>query len=67
MHEDQTLNLLRFNDLKARGIVNNWPTLLRWVRKGAFPPGKKIGPRSRAWTAEEVALWYAQRPNAPGA
>ena len=48
------MRLLRFADLKARGIVNNWPTLLRWIEKGIFPPGHYIGPNTRVWTEVEV-------------
>ena len=31
--------LLRFADLKARGIVRNWVTLERWKRLYGFPTG----------------------------
>ena len=41
--------LLRFADLKARGIVSNWVTLERWKRLYGFPPGRLIGPNTRAW------------------
>ena len=40
----------RFSDLQAMGIVGNWPTLLRWIAKGDFPPGvhpRLAGKRSR--------------------
>ena len=67
MQTDQTPVLLRFHDLKSKGIVSNWPTLMRWIREEGFPRGKQIGPRARAWTAEEVAAWYAQRPDGRGA
>ncbi len=29
---------LRYRDLKARGIVNNRPTLSNWIRNEGFPP-----------------------------
>jgi Prophage CP4-57 regulatory protein (AlpA) len=57
-----TPTLLRFTDLKARGIVNNWVTLGRWIKDEGFPPGRKIGPNTRAWTDEEVATWLESRP-----
>ena len=40
---------LRFRDLKARGIVNNWPTLKRWVADLGFPSGRYLGPGTRVW------------------
>lgn len=53
---------LRFRDLKDRGLVFNWPTLLRWIEFEGFPPGRRLGPNTRAWTAEEVEAWVASRP-----
>jgi hypothetical protein len=53
---------LRFRDLKARGIVNNWPTLQNRIAKYGFPPGRLIGPNARAWTEVEVEEWIARRP-----
>lgn len=58
------MNFLRFSDLKARRIVGNWPTLRRWVEREAFPPGRMLGPNSRAWTEEEIDHWLASRPPA---
>jgi predicted DNA-binding transcriptional regulator AlpA len=56
--------LLRFNDLRDRRVVGNRMTLQRWIAREGFPPGKKIGPNSRAWTESEVAEWLASRPAA---
>jgi predicted DNA-binding transcriptional regulator AlpA len=56
--------LLKFKDLKALGIVNNWTTLVRWVEAGSFPPGIKLGPNSRAWPEHEIAEWLASRSSA---
>jgi hypothetical protein len=53
---------LRFRDLKARGIVANWPTLMNRINKSGFPPGRMIGPNARAWTETEVNEWLATRP-----
>jgi hypothetical protein len=53
--------LLRFSDLKARGIVANWPTLNRWIATQGFPPGIKLGPNSRAWTEDEIDRWLTTR------
>jgi predicted DNA-binding transcriptional regulator AlpA len=57
-----TPTLLRYSDLKARGIVRNWVTLLRWIAHEDFPPGKMLGPNTRAWTDAEVAAWLESRP-----
>ena len=62
-----TPTLLRFSDLKARGIVNNWETLRNWIEDANinFPPGRLLGPNTRAWTDAEIAEWIAKRPIAP--
>lgn len=52
---------VRFADLKARGIVNNWVTLRNWIATQGFPPGVKLGPNTRAWTEEEIETWLASR------
>ncbi len=55
--------LLRFSDLKAMGVVRNWPTLKRWIESEKFPPGIMLGPNSRVWPKEQIAEWLAGRPN----
>ena len=57
-----TPKLLRFTDLKARNIVRNWPTLLRWIDRHGFPAGRHIGPNTRAWTESEIEEFLASRP-----
>jgi len=59
--------LLRFADLKARGIVRNWPTLLRWIQTEGFPSGFKLSANTRAWREEDVEAWLASRPEWTGA
>lgn len=54
----------RYRDLKRMGIVGSWPTLLRWVKAGAFPPGVWLGPNVRAWPKEDIDAWMASRPSA---
>ncbi len=49
--------LLRFNDLVERGVVNNRPTLYRWIKDRKFPKGIKIGENTRAWPEDEVDAW----------
>ena len=56
--------LIRFADLKARGIVRNWPTLRLWIEREGFPPGRHLGPNTRAWTEAEIEDWIAARPPA---
>jgi predicted DNA-binding transcriptional regulator AlpA len=50
------LPLLRFQDLRASGIVKTWATLNAWVDERGFPPGRMIG-RFRTWTEAEVMAW----------
>jgi predicted DNA-binding transcriptional regulator AlpA len=56
------IRLLRFKDLQARGIVNNWPMLKRRIERDGFPVGRMIGPNQRAWTEQEVEKWVESRP-----
>ncbi len=56
--------LLRFADLKARGIVRNRATLSRWIRNLGFPPGVMIGMNTRAWPEGEIEAWLAERARA---
>jgi predicted DNA-binding transcriptional regulator AlpA len=57
--------LLRFRDLKDRKIVQNHPTLKRWIEREGFPPGFLLGPNSRAWREEDVTAWLDSRPTNP--
>jgi hypothetical protein len=54
--------LLRFADLKARGIVHSWPQLKNLQRLHDFPQGKMLSPNVRTWTEEEIDAYYASRP-----
>jgi hypothetical protein len=54
--------LLRFRDLRARGIVNSWPQLKRLQQLHGFPLGRMLSPNCRAWTEEEVDEWIVSRP-----
>jgi predicted DNA-binding transcriptional regulator AlpA len=56
--------LLRFRDLKERGIIPNWPTLRVRIARDGFPPGRMLGPNSRAWTEAEIDVWLRSRPTA---
>jgi hypothetical protein len=55
---------VRYSDLVAAGIVANWTTLLRLIDDEGFPAGVMIGPNTRAWRADEVDRWLAERPSA---
>jgi predicted DNA-binding transcriptional regulator AlpA len=55
-------HLVRFHDLKARGIVRNRVTLQAWIRKQRFPPGRWLGPNTKAWTETEIDEWLRSRP-----
>jgi predicted DNA-binding transcriptional regulator AlpA len=57
-----TTRLLRFRDLRERGIIPNWPTLKARITRDGFPPGRMIGPNARAWTETEVDAWIKSRP-----
>jgi hypothetical protein len=53
---------VRFQTLRARGIVENVVTLKRWQEELGFPVGRLLGPNVRAWTEDEIAEWLAARP-----
>jgi len=50
----------RFKDLKEAGIVGNWVTLARWIRRGYFPPPIKLGGASVWEDATVQAFKYSR-------
>ncbi len=56
------IQLLRFKDLRQRKVVDNRPTLARWIEREGFPPGRMLGPNTRVWTEAEIEEWIASRP-----
>ena len=54
--------LLRFADLKKRGIVNSWPQLKRLQQEHNFPLGRMLSPNIRAWAESEIDKWFESRP-----
>ena len=54
--------LLRYRDLKARGVCSNWTTLLRWIKAGTFPAGRLIGPNTRARPQARRQIQVARLP-----
>jgi predicted DNA-binding transcriptional regulator AlpA len=55
------MKFLRFNDLKQRNIVRNWPTLVRLMNQQGFPTGIRISAQARAWEEAEVEAWLETR------
>lgn len=53
---------LCFADLKAERIVQNYPTLQRWIDKEGFPAGVLFGPNTRRWRRSWIESWLASRP-----
>jgi hypothetical protein len=39
--------VIRFADLQERNIVNNWPSLKRWIENEGFPAGFRLGSYGR--------------------
>jgi predicted DNA-binding transcriptional regulator AlpA len=57
------IRLLRFKDLRERGVISNWPMLKRRIERDGFPVGKMVGPNTRVWIEEEVEKWIRSRPS----
>jgi len=55
------MKLLRYNDLKNRGIVRNRVTLARWLKNEGFPQPIRLGPNSIAWDESSIDAWLRQR------
>jgi hypothetical protein len=55
-------HLLRYADLKERGIVKSRAQLKQMIDNYGFPSGKLISPNVRTWTTEEVAAYYDACP-----
>ncbi len=55
------MKILRFSDLKSRGIVQNRVTLARWIAHQNFPRGVKLSERSVGWIEGEVEAWLKKR------
>jgi len=58
------IKLLRFSDLRIRGVAQNWPTLKRRIENDGFPRGRMIGANTRVWVEAEVEEWIKTRPTA---
>lgn len=54
---------VRFRRIKERGIADSWAQLKNLIEHYGFPPGRMIGPNTRAWDEEkEIEPWLASRP-----
>jgi hypothetical protein len=53
---------VRFHDLRAAGIVGNWPQLYNLIDDYGFPAGVMLSPNARAWKVEDVRAWLDGRP-----
>jgi hypothetical protein len=54
--------ILRFADLKRRGIATNWSTLKRLIDRSGFPKGFLLTEHMRCWFEADVATWLESRP-----
>jgi hypothetical protein len=61
MTSKRPVKLLRFADLKDRGIVRNWAQLRRLQDVEGFPPGFMLSQNTRVWDEPEVEAWLASR------
>src|SRR5262249_19699472 len=55
------MKLIRYNDLRARGIVKNRVTLRRWIASNGFPAPFRLGRNTIAWPEEAVRAWLDTR------
>lgn len=59
----QPTRILRYEDLKARGIVRNRATLRNWIQdpRVGFPAGRWLSPQAKGWLESEVEAWLQFR------
>ncbi|MFI4935207.1 MAG: helix-turn-helix transcriptional regulator [Caulobacterales bacterium] len=53
--------LLTFDDLKARGVVNNRTQLARLIANASFPKGFLLSANARRWDESEIETWLQGR------
>ena len=53
--------LYRIRDVEARTGLSR-STIWRHIRRGAFPQPVNVGPRVKAWRAEDLARWAQSLP-----
>jgi predicted DNA-binding transcriptional regulator AlpA len=54
--------LIRFKDLKERGIVDSWAQLGHLIESHDFPTGFYLGSNTRVWNEIDVDDWLVNRP-----
>jgi hypothetical protein len=54
--------LVTFGDLRKRRVVNNHPTLKRWIDTEDFPQGFWLGPNKHVWWWSTILTWIQNRP-----
>jgi predicted DNA-binding transcriptional regulator AlpA len=57
-------SLYRFPDLQERRIAGSWAQLGRMQKQHGFPAGIMLSENVRAWYADQVDAWLANRPTA---
>jgi Prophage CP4-57 regulatory protein (AlpA)/AT hook motif len=55
---------VRYKNLVAANIVQNWPALIRLIEQEQFPEGVWLGRNTRAWRLGDIEAWLASRPTA---
>ena len=55
-------HLVRFRDLRAAGIIDNWPSLYSLIENYGFPEGTLISANIKAWDLDEIHRWLNSRP-----
>jgi hypothetical protein len=53
--------VLRFADLKKRGVVSGWTKLRSLIEHEEFPPGFYLAANSRAWFEHDINEWLDTR------
>jgi predicted DNA-binding transcriptional regulator AlpA len=63
----ESLELLRFADLKRLGVCRDRATLRRWLKAKTdpFPSAIILSGNAIAWRAAEVRDWLDRRPRGP--
>jgi hypothetical protein len=52
----------RYPDLIESSVVTNRVDLGRKIKIYGFPPGRLLGPNTRAWAEDEIVAWLESRP-----
>lgn len=59
--DDRLLTLKQVREI----VPKDKATIYRWIKKGIFPAGHRIGPASVAWLRSEVLEWAANQIRKP--